>query len=422
MSWQAFRLLAIGCAMAVLSGCASGPSSSAREDEAKSDLLAEFDGLAVEQIIQAGDLAARQGEAERALFIYMQALELEESPDTWYRIGRVQSHLGQKSLAWQAYASALKLDKDHAASHEELGLLYMAVSQPDSAKLHLERAVELDDKRWRSYNALGVMADARRDYPTAILHYSAALAGNPGSATLLNNLGYSHYLAGNLTEAEKHFRIAMGADHSYEPAIANLGLVQARRRDYERAVQTLQKVLKEPQAYNDVGYIAYRNDDLEEAAWLLTEAIRISPSYYETARDNLKQVRQALVDREPSVEPEAYVASAPVRPTPPPAESAGAPKRIAPRPEPPASPDQREVNTPSLNVRSAGRDEAKVIGYLRLGDRVEVLHEVDEWAFVSFWREIDDREQTGWVSSQYIGKADDMPAPANTAALAEPEA
>jgi tetratricopeptide (TPR) repeat protein len=409
--------------MAVLSACAGGPSSSAREDEAKSELLAEFDGLAIEQIIQAGDLAARQGEAERALFIYMQALELEESPDTWYRIGRVHNHLGQKSLAWQAYASALKLDKDHAASHEELGLLYMAVSQPDSAKLHLERAAELDDQRWRSYNALGVMGDARRDYATAIAHYSAALAANPGSAMLLNNLGYSHYLAGNLTDAEKHFRIAMGADKSYKPAVANLGLVQARRRDYESAVRTLEKVLKESQAYNDVGYIAYRNDDLEEAAWLLTEAIRISPTYYETARDNLKQVRQALVDRESSVEPEVYAApAAPIEPTAPPAELASAPRRIAPGPKALAGPDHREVNTPSLNVRSAGRDGAQVIGYLRLGDRVEVLHEVDEWAFVSFWREIDDREQTGWVSSRYIGNADDVPEPANTAALVEPEA
>ena len=65
---------------------------------------------------------------------------------------------------------------------------------------------------------------------------------------------------------------------------------------------------------------------------------------------------------------------------------------------------------------------AAIASWTRGGDRVEVLHEVDEWAFVSFWREIDDREQTGWVSSRYIGNADDVPAPANTAALAEPEA
>ena len=39
---------------------------------------------------------------------------------------------------------------------------------------------------------------------------------------LLNNLGYSHYLAGHYTLAEQHFRMAVGIDATHHTATAQI--------------------------------------------------------------------------------------------------------------------------------------------------------------------------------------------------------
>jgi Flp pilus assembly protein TadD len=46
-----------------------------------------------------------------------------------------------------------------------------------------------------------------------------------------------------------------------------------------------------------VGYIAFKNGDLEAAEALLDEAIILSPSHYETAQQNLRRVHHAQQTR-----------------------------------------------------------------------------------------------------------------------------
>lgn len=374
----------------LLPGCSSGPSRAAKDDVDPQELLAAFEGLEPEEIVRAGDAAAANGEADRALFIYNQALLLDEAAATWYRVGQVYWQLGQKSQAWRAFANALQIDPDYAPAHEEIGLLHLAMKQQEPARAHLNRAIELDPASWRAHNALGVLADVQKNYIGAIAHYNAALEANPSSAMLLNNLGYSHYLAGNLTEAEAHLRIAVGIDPDYQPAVANLGLSHARRGDYEEAVEILRRVVEKSQAYNDVGFIAYHNGDLEDAAWLLTEAIRVSPTYYEIARQNLRRVRQAMA--EGTDQP----ATDTVR-VPPPGEAVSKAEAISS-----TQMEIRSVTAYELNVRTAASPEAPVVFTLRRGQEVEVSYEVNGWAFVEFWRQGDDGRQAGWVNVRYL--------------------
>lgn len=376
----------------VLTGCATGPSGAAK-DQAK--LLAAFEGLEPAEIIRAGDAAAASGDAERALFIYNQALILEESADAWYRIGQVFWELDKKPQAWRAYATALQLDPEYALAHEEIGLLHMAMKQQEPAEHHLKRAIELDASSWRANNALGVLADVRKDYDSAIAHYNAALDVNPGSAILLNNLGYSHYLAGNYLEAEKILRMAVGIDSSYKPAVANLGLSHARRRDYGEAVEILRQVMDDRQAYNDVGFVAYHNGDLEDAAWLLTEAIRVSPNYYEAARNNLRLVRKAMDIDNPhqgNSGPGDAEAKADAMPE-------GQPGR----------PDYRIVSAEALNVRSGASTSAPIVSAIVKGLAVEVMYELNGWAFIEFWRDGADAKQAGWARSKYLKARIDRP-------------
>jgi tetratricopeptide (TPR) repeat protein len=384
------RLAKLAGSIAVLliaSGCASNPPAGAEDESLESAVLAQFEGLSLEEITQSGDEAAQRGEWERAIFVYMQALAIEETGDTWFKTGKAYDQLGNRDKAWQAYATTLQIDPEHALAYEEIGMAYLGAKRKDQAKQYLKKAVELDPTLWRTNNVLGVLADSEEDYVHAIQHYETALKYNPESAMLLNNLGYSHYLAGNLTTAEQHFRMAIAVTNDYKPAIANIGLIYARRGQYERSVEMLRTIMDRAQAYNDSGYVAFHNDDLEQAAELLAEAIRISPTYYETAYQNLAKVEKAIKEQNRGATETQD-------------ELSGKRNEIALRDG--HKPEHKEVEAPWLHVRQTNSPDAEVVGYLKGGDRVDVLFDNGNWAFIAFGETISDSSATGWVRSRYL--------------------
>ncbi len=287
------RLLILLAACGMATGCVASAGASRQPEDPAVARAEAMKKLSPERIMEMGDEAARRREYDRAVTLYNQAIEVEPSADLWYRVAWIYARLGKKPLAAQAFAETLHYDGNHALAHEELGLLYLDFKQRDQARAHLQRAVEIDTRRWRSHNALGVLADAAEDYAAAIGHYDAALVEMPGSALLLNNLGYSHYLAGDLDRAEHFYQKALVAEPGYRPSLANTGLLHARRGDYGQAVDIMAGITDKARACNDVGYVAFQNGDLDQAEWLLREATRLSPSYYETAHDNLKRVHDA---------------------------------------------------------------------------------------------------------------------------------
>ena len=380
-----FRPVAALAMIVLLAGCVSGPAATTRGDDEQIDILAQFDGFSTEEIIAAGDAAFEQGDYSRAEFIFNQAVTLEDTTDTWLKLGKTLTYLGNVAQAHQAYEKVLQLDSDNAIAHEELGLLYIGARQVAPARKYLQRAIKLDDARWGAHNALGVLADTERNYEIAMEHYRAALTHNPESALLLTNLGYSHYLAGDFDRAEGLYRRAIGVDARYQRPVANLGLIYARRGDYDEAVVILRNVTERPQAYNDVGYLAYQNGDLDAAAWLLTEAIRISPSYYERAYENLEKVQREVKRRAPAVDE---------------VELIGARDQIRLRDD--REPEYRRVDAITLNVRRTGSTDSAVVAYLRSDDSVEVLFDNGDWAFVGFGEGPTESRDTGWVRSKYL--------------------
>jgi Flp pilus assembly protein TadD len=264
------------------SGCAStgGPSDAA--DEAP---------ISAQDAIAAGDDAARRGDFERALAYYLQAAGSEQTVPVWLRIGAASTELRHHERALQAYLKVIEIEPSHVDALEGAGLEYLVLGNSAAAGEHLRQVVQLDARRWRSFNALGILADQAGDHAAAIGHYEAALEVNADSPVLLNNLGYSQYLAGDLDQAALDFYRATQVSPDYKPAWSNLAIVYAQQGWYADAVETLARTMDRATAYNHIGYIAFRRGDLMESERLLSEAVRLSPVYYETAYRNLESVR-----------------------------------------------------------------------------------------------------------------------------------
>ena len=363
-----------------LSACATTPSSG---------LAAVTDELAItDDPVLEGDNAARRGDYESALTHYLLAIDAQETPDPeiWFRVGAVCTHIGKTEQALQAYITVVELNPEHVGGQEGAGLELMALQAMDQARDYLVAAVTLDPQRWRSHNALGILADRDNDPTAAIEHYEAALAINADSPMILNNVGYSRYLSGDLEQAARDFYRATELRADYVPAWSNLGLVYARQGWYLDAVNILSRSTDKAIAFNQAGYIALQNGDLADAEQLLSEAVYLSPTYYAAAYGNLDVVRARIrsEDVHQGINPNSLSLA-----------------RFAGQEDVPRK-AIRTVMTAGLNVRGSGSTDAAIVGLLRSGDRVEVISESQGWSYISYFSGAGSSQAVGWVRSRYL--------------------
>jgi Tfp pilus assembly protein PilF len=232
-----------------------------------------------------------------ALYMYVRAYDLDkDNVHALARIGSIHESRGNDRLATMAFTSVLKIDPDHSSALQSLGLIYLRARNLDEAQALLERAANIDPLLWRAQNGIGILADIKGEHAKAIEAYKAALAANPGDASVLNNRGYSLYLDGQFEAASKDFLEA--AARGAERAWLNLGLVRARQKRYPEAIQLMARNVDLEVAYNDVGYIAMRQADFAVAERYFHKAIGLSPRYFEAAQRNLMELEDRTVSEE----------------------------------------------------------------------------------------------------------------------------
>lgn len=178
------------------------------------------------------------------------------------------------------------------------------------ARESFERAVALAPDNWRSRCHLGVLLTNEGRAEEARAQFLAALAlpqvrpqagAQPPAAwaELLNNLGVAQVLAGDLEAAVKTFSRAMQDARDPERSANNLGLLLVRLGRPAEALAAFRAGGNDARALNNLGYALYLQGDAPKAQALFEKALDLSPRYYETAGENLKQaVQGAAVVRE----------------------------------------------------------------------------------------------------------------------------
>lgn len=74
----------------------------------------------------------------------------------------------------------------------------------------------------------------------------------------------------------------------------SLGLLFAKRGDYDAAFKAFKKAGGEPRAYNNLGCLYMKKGEFGKAAAYFEKAIAANPSHYVTAGENLKKAKAAL--------------------------------------------------------------------------------------------------------------------------------
>jgi Tfp pilus assembly protein PilF len=270
----------------------------------------EFPVASAAEGVARGDDAWRQGKLDLAVYLYVQSLAYDTtSAQPFLKIGAIHEQLGNRALAMKAFELALEREPENPGANERLGLLYLESQQDEAAENLLHAAIRLDPQRWRAYNGLGILADRRKEYASAEQHYDRAHVLQPGDAAVINNRGYSHYLAGKFEAAEADLRYAvqLGAPKG---TWTNLGKVLARQGRYEEALESLAKETDTARAYNLLGEVARDGGDLERARQFFSDAISAAPRWFQEAQDNLAAVNERLAASEAPGSPLASAATA----------------------------------------------------------------------------------------------------------------
>jgi len=329
--------------LAGLAGCASNQNL---PDDVDKNALYEgrstvtFSNLPVaktaEEGIQLGDQQLRIGEFDKALYMYIQAMQLDEqNTEALYKIGQIHLDRGTMSKAIMAFEGVLARDADHIYANESLGILYLKANRYKDAHAFFSRSVAADQARLQTsdsdkpnetppsaltaseleavskqlaadkespshaYNGLGVVADLGGDHGKAQEMYALSLSINPDAAITLNNRGYSYYLSKQWQAAERAYKKALKIDPRSPQAWRNLGLLYARQGNYASALTAFEQVMEPANAYNDVGYICLLEGKYAKAEYYFEQAVTLSPTYYEKAFENLK-LAQRLRDSQVS--------------------------------------------------------------------------------------------------------------------------
>lgn len=285
------RIIAFCLCLGVLAACAAGPEkktaaklpapppvpeSVKKEQEAR--FIKDF-----YRALEEGDMATADALLVRVNRINPKSLEARVAQ------GEIFIRLSRYQEAINVFNRLIFEKKLLARAYQGAGLANLQMNQQELGKSNLEKAVALNDQLWRAWNGLGFYYDRHKQWKKAASSYDRALKVRRDKPSLFNNRGFSKLMHGAYEDAITDFRAALRLNPDLSVARMNIRLAQAWLGRYVEAIAGASRE-ELPQVLNNVGYIAMLRGEFPVAEAYFSRAMERSPSYNETAANNLKKL------------------------------------------------------------------------------------------------------------------------------------
>lgn len=260
-------------------------------------------------------------EPQKAYAFAQKALVLSpKNPRALTAAARALNWLNKNEEALNAALDALEVDPKYATALAVLGEIYTDEGNVIQAEDYLKQAQAIEPKNVTMLRNWAYLAQRRQQYDEAVKFYDNALVVAPlrfdlllekgllyrvsladyqkantayeravriyKSAVTLDYYGDGLYNSGDHLQAVRVLREAVELDPNYGPALAHLGMALYIRRNYEDAVDPLEKGIKllgdkaRIEHFYTLGlaYIYKEPTDCDKAAFWLNKALAIDPT------------------------------------------------------------------------------------------------------------------------------------------------
>ena len=153
---------------------------------------------------------------------------------------------GNTEAAIGVLRDAIKMDRRNTMAWNHMGVALMQKNRFDDAEEAFKRATKLGGEQAEPRVKYGLLLMRLERYPDAIIQFELALDDLTyrNQALILNNLGWAHYNAGRLNDAERRLLEAVRRAPNLCPAHYNLGVVQKAQGNVDGALQTFEAAIE----------------------------------------------------------------------------------------------------------------------------------------------------------------------------------
>ena len=212
----------------------------------------------------------------------------------------VQNHKKRNfKAAEKLYEEVLKINAKHVNAHNNLGVIFKELGQPQKAKNCYEKAIEIDPNYADAYNNLGLASQQLGKQHDAIKSFQKAIQINPDHSTAYNNLGNAHKELGEQQKAISCYEKAIQINPKYADAHYNLGIISKELDDLKKAINCYKKAIginpNFTSAHNNLGVIYRELGEQHKAISCYEKAIQINPNHAD-AHTNFGRVLLSMYD------------------------------------------------------------------------------------------------------------------------------
>ncbi|WP_336328309.1 tetratricopeptide repeat protein [Halovenus sp. HT40] len=206
--------------------------------------------------------AAENGEHEKAIQLYNDALEINSSfVRAWANKGLTHQNLGQVDEALDCFDEALEIRPNWSQVLKQKGVLLIEEDRPEEALSLLEQATDENSGDWNSWHNKGRALMNLERFEDAIDSFGRAKNLNPESPLPVYAEALCHLNLGDFNRAIPHFETLLedrDKDHPGFPPMSevnhNYAIALSEVGEYEEALEYYKKVVEEQPGNNQAWY------------------------------------------------------------------------------------------------------------------------------------------------------------------------
>ena len=183
----------------------------------------------IDQLLQQGLEAHKEGKLEEAKRLYMNILKINPLQlDANYNMGIILISLNKSADALPFFKTAIKINPNFTKAYFNSGIILNELGKLDEAETSYKKAIEIKPDYAEAYNNLAIVLKILGKLEEAETNYKKAIELKPDYVEAHKNLGNTLNELGRLDEAEASYRKAIEIKPDYIEAHNDLDIVSKR--------------------------------------------------------------------------------------------------------------------------------------------------------------------------------------------------